>query len=185
MLPQPSAKDVPARDQCQSRDGSVCGRPVKLSPAKAARDFVALTFIEKWETITVDAGAQHRLYVLQHEVPTASKPLKLRASASGPSAKVRRLQAGYRSKGPAALVHDNRGGPLAHRMHTRCSSALSSWRQRKTLESQLSPSGRASGRMRPASALPNSVAPHFREPRLREAVPVFALSTGASMAPDA
>lgn len=65
--------------------------------------------MEKRETITVDARAQHRLYVLQHvdagriTAPEAARILRLSLR------QVRRLQAAFRSAGLAALVHGNSG----------------------------------------------------------------------------
>ncbi|MDQ3937571.1 MAG: helix-turn-helix domain-containing protein [Chloroflexota bacterium] len=63
----------------------------------------------------MDARAQHRLYVLQHvaagriNIDEAARILKLSVR------QIRRLQAGYRAKGPAALVHGNSGRAPAHR----------------------------------------------------------------------
>jgi transposase len=71
--------------------------------------------MEKREKITVDARAQHRLYVLQHvdagRINAAEAARILRLSVR----QVRRLQAGYRSEGLAALVHGNRGRAPGHR----------------------------------------------------------------------
>ena len=67
------------------------------------------------ETITVDARAQRRLYVLQHldagrlTADQAARVLELSVR------QVRRLLASYRSDGLAGLVHGNAGRQPAHR----------------------------------------------------------------------
>ncbi len=74
--------------------------------------------MEKRETITVDARAQQRLYVLEHlgagriTADEAARVLQLSVR------QVRRLLAGYRSEGLAGLVHGNRGRPPVHRTPT-------------------------------------------------------------------
>jgi transposase len=71
--------------------------------------------MEKRETITVDARAQQRLYVLEHlgagriTADEAARVLQLSVR------QVRRLLAGYRADGLAGLVHGNRGRPPVHR----------------------------------------------------------------------
>ena len=71
--------------------------------------------MEKRETITLDARAQHRLYVLNHvlagelTVYEAGRVLKLSVR------QVRRLVERYRAAGAAGLVHGNRERAPAHR----------------------------------------------------------------------
>jgi hypothetical protein len=69
------------------------------------------------ETITLDARAQHRLYVLNHvltgEVTAAVAAANLRVTVRT----IRRLLAAYRSdRSAAALVHGNRGRVPANRL---------------------------------------------------------------------
>ena len=61
---------VPGPKALSSREVEECGRPVNLAEHQAASDFVTLDRMEARETITPDARAQHRLYVLNSVVPT-------------------------------------------------------------------------------------------------------------------
>jgi len=72
--------------------------------------------METRETITLDARAQHRLYVLNHvltgglSADEAARVLHLSVR------QVRRLLRRYRADGSAGLVHGNRGRAPAHRV---------------------------------------------------------------------
>lgn len=72
--------------------------------------------METRETITLDAGAQHRLYVLNHVLTggltaeEAARVLKLSIR------QIRRLLRRYRADGSAGLVHGNRGRVPSHRI---------------------------------------------------------------------
>lgn len=71
--------------------------------------------METRETITVDARAQRRLYVLQH-LDAGRLTAEQAARALGLSVRqVRRLLASYRSDGLTGLVHGNRGRSPRHR----------------------------------------------------------------------
>jgi transposase len=72
--------------------------------------------METRETITLDAGAQHRLYVLNHVLTggltaeEAARVLELSIR------QIRRLLRRYRADGSAGLVHGNRGRVPSHRI---------------------------------------------------------------------
>ncbi len=81
-----------------------------------ASENVTLDRMETRETITLDARAQHRLYVLNHVLTggltaeEAARVLQLSVS------QVRRLLRRYRDDGSAGLVHGNRERAPAHRL---------------------------------------------------------------------
>jgi transposase len=68
------------------------------------------------ETITLDARAQHRLYVLNHvltgELTARQAAVYLELSVR----QVRRLLAAYRREGASGLIHGNRGRPASNRL---------------------------------------------------------------------
>jgi transposase len=72
--------------------------------------------METRETVTLDARAQHRLFVLNHVLtggltaPEAARVLHLSVRLVG------RLLKRYRADGPAGLVHGNHARTPAHRM---------------------------------------------------------------------
>ena len=72
--------------------------------------------METRETITLDARAQHRLYVLNHVLAGALTAEEAARVLQLSVRQVRRLLRRYRAGGSAGLVHRNQGRSPAHRI---------------------------------------------------------------------